>query len=370
MSTALIAATGVGFEPHPGRGNRKVFGNAKRTVGLDIGASSVKAVEIERRGHEIRLVSCGVAALDPDAIVDGEIMDRQLVIRAIQDLFESRKITRRRVVSGVCGRGVIVKKIAMERMRDEEAAEAIYWEAEQHVPYDINDVVLDFKILNTDIGPTQMQVLLVAAKRNLVLNHAEIVREAGLVLEAVDINSFAIQNTVETNHDIDPEEVVALLNVGAEIVNFSIIQNGIPLYTQDLSTGGNRLIHAIQRTFQVSGEEAIQVMLQGGNGKIDITVLLEDFCSDLSAGVDKSLTYLRTSGDADALDRILLSGGCTRIPGFVEGMANLQSVPVQQIEPLRRLHVDPGTFAENESQEVAARLAVVVGLALRKGRSE
>lgn len=346
-----------------------MFGKPKRTVALDIGASSVKLVEIERRGNRPRLANCAIAPLDPEAIVDGEIMDRSAVVAGIRELFHRQRVQQRRVISGICGRGVIVKKIAMERMSYEEASEAIYWEAEQHVPYGINDVVLDFKILDTDIGPSQMQVLLVAAKRNIVMNHAEIVREAGLIPDVVDIHSFAVQNVLEVNHAPRPEEVVALLNAGAEITNISIVRDGTPLYTQDVSTGAHRLVHAVQRAHQVPREQAERAVQGESNGKLDVAPLLDEFCRELSAGLDKSLTFLRTSGDADQLDRIMLSGGCVRIPEFVERMKAAQSVPVEQINPLEQMQVLPGTFADGEMSAVAPQLVVAIGLALRKGRS-
>jgi len=347
-----------------------VFAKTKRTIALDIGASSVKVVELLQRGREARLVNFGMAPLEDETIVDGEIMDRALVIAAIREVFAARGIQRRRVVSAISGRGVIVKKIAMERMSDEEAAEAIYWEAEQHVPYDVSDVVLDFKILNTNLGPTQMQVLLVAAKRNVVMNHAEILREAGLVPDAVDVHAFAVQNAVERNHDLVPAEVLALLNTGAEVCNLSIVRDGTPLYTQDLATGGNRLIHKIQRAHQVKREEAYRALLGPDSGTLDTAALLAEFCSELATAVDKSLTYLQSTGEVERLDRLLLSGGLTRIPGFVERMAAEQEVPVERVNPLQRVRYDAALFSGEDPRQIAPQLAVAVGLGLRRGRAE
>ncbi|MBD3237879.1 MAG: type IV pilus assembly protein PilM [Candidatus Eisenbacteria bacterium] len=351
-------------------GGEALFGKPKRTVALDIGASSIKLVEVERRGSKSKLAHCAVAALDSDAIVDGEVMNRPAVVRTIGELFSGQRIQRRRVVSGICGRGVIVKKIAMERMNHEEASEAIYWEAEQHVPYGIDDVVLDFKILDTDIGPSQMQVLLVAAKRNVVMNHAEIVRESGLIPDVVDVHSFAVQNVLELNHAPEPGQVVALLNAGAEITNICIVRDGTPLYTQDISTGAHRLIHAVQRAHQIPRREADEAIRGASNGKIDISPLLDEFCRELSAGLDKSLIFLRTAGDADGIDRVVVSGGCARIPGFLERLRAAQSVPVEQIDPLAEMEIPSGTLDAQEAPAIAPQLAVAIGLALRKGRGE
>ena len=338
----------------------------KSTIGLDIGASSIKAVEIERLGNEIHLLNYGMAPLDPETIVDGEIMDRQMVVETIQNLMESSGFKRKRIVAGIHGRGVIVKKIVMERLAEEDASEAIYWEAEQHVPYDINDVSLDFEILGVDMGPKQMQVLLVAAKRDLILSLAEIIREAGLTPEAVDVNSFAVQNVVETSHDLRPEEVAALLDVGAEITNVNIIRDGIPLYTQDITIGVNNIVRMAQKRHQVSREEALEE-LQSPTGKVDVRPLMESFCKDLSHSLDKSASYLKTSGEAEQIDRIFLSGGAPRIAGFVEVLSEAQPLPVEVVNPLRRLQYAPELFAGVDPERVAPQLTVGVGLALRKG---
>lgn len=338
----------------------------KTSIGLDIGASAIKVVEIERQGNDIHLVKYGVAPLDPETIVDGEIMDRQMVVEMIQNLFESCGIRRRRVIAGIHGRGVIVKKIVMERLPEEQAAEAIYWEAEQHIPYDINDVSIDFEILPAEIGPNQMQVLLVAAKRDLIINLADIIREAGLTPEAVDVNSFAVQNVVEMTHDLRPDEFAVLLDLGAEITNVNIIRDGVPLYTQDLSTGINTVVRAVQKRFQVSREEAVQA-LQSSTGKLDVQPMIESFCKDVAGSLEKAATYLKTSGEAEQLDKIFISGGGARIGGFIETLTAVQPLPVEIINPLKRLRVAPDVFQGSDPQDIAPQLTVGVGLALRKG---
>ncbi len=346
-----------------------MFGKRNKTiVGLDIGASSIKIVELEDNKGELHLVNYGIAELDPETIVDGEIMDRQLVVETIQNLFESRGITRRRVIAGVHGRGVIVKKIVMERLAEEDASEAVYWEAEQHVPYDINDVALDFQILGVDMGPKQMQVLLVAAKRDLILNLIDIIREAGLVPDAVDVNSFAVQNVVETIHDIRADETAVLLDIGAEITNVNIVREGIPLYTQDVPQGINNIIRGAQKRFQISREEAIEA-LEKGSDRFEIQPLIDAACKDLANVLDKSATYLKTAAEGEQLDRIFLSGGGAMIPAFVETMNKVQDLPIEITNPLGRLKYDPGIFSGVDVDKVAPQLAVGIGLALRKGRA-
>src|SRR2546428_4273982 len=209
-----------------------MFGKKKTTVGLDIGSSSIKVVELAHDRSGLRLVNFGVSEPLSEAIVDGEIMDRQLVHEAIANLLESRQIRNRSVVTAVSGRAVIVKKILMDRLSEEDAKEAIQWEAEQHVPYDINDVSLDFQIINPNVDQKKMQVLLVAAKKEMITNHAEIIREAGLSPVIIVVDSVAIPNAVEAAHDLAPGRTVAPLKIRAEITHLHIIRDQIPHFTK------------------------------------------------------------------------------------------------------------------------------------------
>jgi type IV pilus assembly protein PilM len=250
-------------------------------------------------------------------------------------------------------------------MEPEEASEAIFWEAEQHVPYDLNDVSLDFEILDVDMGPQQMQVLLVAAKRDLVLNHAEIIREAGLIVEAVDVNSFAAMNAIEVAGVCQPGEVVALLNIGADITNINVIRDGTPLYTQDLSVGGNSFLQAIQKRHLLSREEAVEA-LQATPPTIDLQGPLEEFAADLSGSLDKSLHYLRSSGEADQIDRIFASGGGALIQGIVDQLGERQAAKVSLLDPIAHLDRSRSAGAASDEDGGSAQLAVGIGLALRK----
>jgi len=345
-----------------------VFSRERTAVGLDIGASSVKVVEVERRGPEPRIVHFGEAALEPDVIVDGEIMDRQMLVAAIRDLFETHRIESRHVVLGVHGRGVIVKKILVDKVDPAAADQVVFGEAEQHVAYDIDDVALDYQILDPERGD-KMQVLLVAAKRDLILSRVEIIREAGLAVDAVDVNCFALQNSLEQSEKLGPEETVALLNVGADITNVNVVRGGVPLYTQDLSLGSHSYLQSVQKAFRLSRAEA-EKALQEKPCRLDVQPLLEQFCADLSGSLEKSLNYLRTAGDADHLDRVLVCGGGAQIEGVVELLARRQSAPVTLADPLRGIACGRGVFPDGAPGAVAPRLAVGLGLALRKERAK
>jgi type IV pilus assembly protein PilM len=342
-----------------------MFGKKKSTIGLDIGSSSIKVVEIVRDRSGDRLTNYGISEPLSEAIVDGEIMDRQMVHEAITNLMEARQIRSKNVVTAVSGRAVIVKKILMDRLNEEDAKEAIQWEAEQHVPYDINDVSLDFQIINPNVDQKKMQVLLVAAKKDMVQNHADIVREAGLQPSIIDVDSFAIQNAVEANYEFAPGETVALLNIGAEITNLNIVRDQIPHFTKDLSVGANSFVEGIQRRHNVSQADALSALRGRNESGIDVASIVQATCEDLSVQIDRAVAFLKSAGDADRVDRILVSGGSARVPGLTDVLAARHHVPVGIVNPIQRLSFDPGLFGGDAPESVAPVLTVAVGLALR-----
>jgi type IV pilus assembly protein PilM len=347
-----------------------MFKKKRSSVGLDIGSSSVKVAELEERPEGVSLVNRGVADLLPEAIVDGEIMDRQVVVDAIRNLFEERAIKNKRVASSVSGRAVIVKKILMDRLGEEDAREAIFWEAEQHVPYDVSDVSLDFQILKTDVGPKQMQVLLVAAKKEMVNVHSELIREAGLIPDLIDVDAFAVQNALEANYDFGPEDVIAYVNFGAEMTNVSIVKDGVPHFTKDLALGSHTVAEAIQREYGLSQDQAFKALRGEGEGAYDVPQFVQTACDDLVVTLDRALAYLKTSNEAEALTRILLSGGSAQMQGLKELMAEKFHVPVDLANPLLRIAYDPSLFEGRDPAREAPALTVAIGLALRRVGSE
>ena len=344
------------------------FRKKQSLVGLDIGSHTVKVVELEAQASKaFRLSQWGISPPLAEAIVDGEIMDRQLVTDAISNLLDSRGIASRQVVAAVSGRAVIVKKITMNRLSPEDAQQAIYWEAEQHVPYDINDVSLDFEILGpAPNDPKQMQVLLVAAKKDMVLSFSDLIREAGLQPLIVDVDSFAVQNALEANYDFGPEEVVAILNIGSEITNIDIIMGGVPYFTKDLQLGGNLFVEATQRKFNLSQSEAAALVRGESNAGLEVVPVIEHACEGLAVALERAQAYLRTAGEAGSVTRVMLCGGSALTPGLVDFLSRRFGVPAEIANPLARIEYDPSLFAGQDVLKVAPLLTVGIGLALRR----
>ena len=345
-----------------------LFGRKQSLVGLDIGSHSVKVVELEAQANKTyRLINWGISQPLAEAIVDGEIMDRQLVTDAISNLLESRGIKSRNVVAAVSGRAVIVKKITMNKLSAEDAQQAIYWEAEQHVPYDINDVSLDFEILGpAPNDPKQMQVLLVAAKKDMVSSFSDLMREAGLTPLIVDVDSFAAQNALEANYDFATDEVVATLNIGSEITNINITQGGVPYFTKDLQVGGSTFIEACQRRFNLSQSEAAAAVRGESGGGLEVAPVVEQACEGLATALERAQTYLRTAGEAGPISRIMLCGGASLTPGLTQFLNRRFGVPSEIANPLSRIAYDPSLFAGQDVMKVAPLLTVGIGLALRR----
>lgn len=345
---------------------------SKSSVGLDVGSSLIKVVEVDHSKDEPVLTKYGIIKLPPEAIVEGELMDQTLVIEGIQECMTKAGIESHNVITAVSGRAVIVKKVVMDKMNPDDAKEAIFWEAEQHVPFDIDDVCLDFQILNEDVGANQMEILLVAAKKEMVNTHAGLVREAGLNPLIIDVDSFAIQNAVEATSEFDDDRglVTALVNIGSDVTNINIVQNNVPYFTRDLSVGSNVFVEAVQREMGVTFEEAEALI--SGTEEIDDTERFHDIiaqaANDISMGIERSIAFLKTAGDAENIDRVILSGGGARVPALKEILAERHDVDITTNDAVSRVARGEDLFESggDDAERVGPLLTVALGLALRR----
>ncbi|MEQ8273395.1 MAG: type IV pilus assembly protein PilM [Deltaproteobacteria bacterium] len=345
----------------------------KLAVGLDIGSGSVKLCHLKpaKRGN-YQLQSFGMVQLPPEAIVDGALMNSTAVVDAVQELFASQKIRHKEVATSVSGHSVIIKKINLPQMTPEELEESIQWEAEQYIPFDINDVNIDVQILNTESTQAgQMDVLLVAAKKDMVNDYTEVIASAGLTPVVVDIDAFAVQNQFEINYEVPRSETVVLVNIGAAVTNINVLANGVSTFTRDISIGGGQFTDAVQKALNVSYDEAEALKLGGGGPDSDAVVpqeverVLQTESESIANEIQRSLDfYAATSADAH-IARIFLSGGSSRIPALVKTIENRTGVPVEVLNPFRNIDISSGRFDPEYLQSVAPMAAVAMGLALR-----
>ena len=343
-----------------------LLGGKKTSVGLDIGSGIIKLVVIDHAGSEPELVKVATTEVATDAIVEGEVMDPGIVAEAVRGLFSTAGIKQKSVITAVGGRDVIVKKIQMDRMKEGDAREVIRWEAEQHVPFDMANVELDFQILDPDADGLQMNVLLVAAKREIVEGRVGLLKEAGLQPAVIDVDAFAIHNAFELNHPDAMQGVVGLVNIGHEVTNVNVLEDGVPVLTRDLSVGTRRFREDLQREKGLSAEDSEQVV-QGRAASTDLAGYVDARAEEIAVGVERAAAFLATaSRSAGGLSHVFTSGGGARIPGLNEALADRLRVPVELASPLQRLKVRDSVFESVSVDELAPLLMLSIGLALRR----
>lgn len=338
----------------------------RSSVGLDVGSGFAKLVVIDHSGPQPELVHVSHTPLVSDAIVEGEVMDPHLVVEAIRALVEASGQKLHDVVTSVGGRDVIVKRIKMDRLKESDAREVIRWEAEQNVPFDMENVQLDFEILDPHEDGLQMNVLLVAAKRDLVEERVSLLREAGVSPSVVDVDSFALHNALEYNYPEAMEGTVALVNVGHEFSTVNVMQDGQPVLTRDLPFGSRRQREELRRVHGLSAEEA-EAVVQGQSERADeFAGMLADSGEELALGIERAAAFLSINEGVEAgLQRVYLCGGGSRLPGLVDVVGSRLRARTEIANPLQRLRVRPGATASFPVADLAPMLMLPIGLALR-----
>jgi type IV pilus assembly protein PilM len=346
----------------------------KSVVGLDIGSHSVKAVEIAIKGKDkgFDLRSLGVAPMPSEAIVQGAFLNSSAIVDAIQEAVQSGRIKSKDVAAAVAGHSVIVKKVSLPAMTREELEDQIQWEAEQYIPFDVNEVNLDFQILQTSEGEGQMDVLLVAAKKDLIDDYCQVIAEAGLNPVAIDVAAFAVENAYEINYELEPESVIALVNVGAQVVNINVVQDGIPAFTRDITTGGNQYTEEIQKALSISFEEAERLKIGGDGSQQSQEVVPQEVehairsVTDTVVGeISRSLDFFTATAADRRIGKVLLCGGGSRVSGFLNTFAERTGFEVELMNPLGRMLPSKG-FDTAYLDEIGPSLGVGVGLATRR----
>ncbi len=341
------------------------LGGSKTIVGLDIGSSCIKAVELKKAKGEILVAHMGVEALASDIVVDSMIVDGPAVTNAITKIFTESGIKGKAVATSVSGHSVIVKKIAMQTMSDQELAAVIQTEAAQHIPFDIQDVNVDFQILSDDLSGPQMDVLLVAVKKEKILNYTNVLSMAAKSAALVDIDAFALQNCYEYNYEPAPGSTAALLNLGASVMNINIVKGSTPLFTRDVSVGGNQYTDALQKELDLSFDDAESLKLGRKVGTVSEDAkmpILQQVTEIIVLEIQKTFDFFRATASGEHIERLYVAGGSSKVPGLVEALRQEFSLPVEVLNPFQR--VNPGAGGELIEQN-AGQLAVAVGLALR-----
>ncbi len=349
-----------------------LFSRPKNLIGLDIGSGAIKLVQLRRDGGGYKLQNFGIKLLDSELVVDGTIMDTERVVSVIKSLLAEHSIKEKEVAFSVSGHSVIVKKIQLPVMSEEELNESIKWEAEQYIPFDVNDVNIDFHIFEQPEGEEltdQMDVLLVAVKKEKLTEYTTLITEAGLHPSIVDVDAFTLENMFGSNYEAMEGEIVALVDIGASVMNINITKGGTFAFTRDISIGGNRYTETIQREFNVNYEQAEKAKRGEAVDGIDAEMLqsIINLLNDkIISEVLRSFDYFKTTSTNEEIDRILMSGGGSKASNLVPSLSEQSGIPVEMANPFKRIEISEKIFDLDYIKEMAPLASVGVGLALRE----
>jgi len=345
-----------------------VFGKNVSLVGLDIGSRTIKAAEIVETKKGQALKKFGMTDIAPGLIEEGTINDPEDVAESIRQLFKAYSIKKRNIALSIGGYSVIVKKINVQTMAEEQLQESIHFEAEQYIPFDISDVNLDFQILGpNENNPNQMNVFLVAAKKEMVNDYVNLANLAGLNPCIVDVEAFALQNIFEMNYDTESENI-ALIDIGASKTSFNILIGSSSVFMRDVSLGCGQINQKIISVLKCSFEEADEIKLgqqpdsiSGEDLKEIISTIVSDWCTEIRRAID----FFYSTYPDDQIKRIVLSGGGGNIAEFRELLAAETSAAVETINPFGKFSIDD-SLDPLFIKEIAPQAAICMGLAVRK----
>jgi type IV pilus assembly protein PilM len=345
-----------------------LFSKKVEPIALDIGSTYIKLVQLKGAGKSYTLSKFGTVALPPEVIVEGAVMDANRVSEAIKELLTAQKVKTKEVVLSVSGSSVIIKRVSISDMTDEELAESIKWEAEQYIPFSIDDVNVDFQKLGPGATEGQADVLLVAVKKDKINDYVNLVKDAGLEPVVVDVDAFAMANMYELNYEVEGG-ITALLNIGASVTNINILRDGVSIFTRDITVGGNRYAEALQRDAGLSYEDAERIKrgesVDGADAD-QVNSIMAAVTEDIVNNVQQSFDFFRSTTGSDRVSRVIVSGGCAKIPDFTKLLSERLEVPVEIVNPFKNVKIDPKHFDASFISEFAPLAGIAVGLAMRR----
>lgn len=351
-----------------------MFNLKKGAVALDIGSSYIKMLELSESMGSYKVVNFGYCSLPREAIVDGALINSTVIEEAVREIVTRYKIKTKNVVTSVSGHSVIIKKITVPQMSPEELNDSLQWEAEQYIPFNIEEVNIDAHILSAPKdGAGQMDVLLVAAKKDMVNDYVQIITNAGLNPAVIDVDAFAVQNMFELNYGLRTTETVALVNIGASIININVLRGGLTSFTRDISQGGDQFTEEIQKQLNIPYEQAEKLKIGGelmGDKQSLVPQEVEDIVLSASEGVatevQRSLDFYSATSTEDHISRIYISGGSARVPGLTKIIEQRTGIPVEIVNPFKNIEFSERVLKAEYVKQIAPMAAVAVGLALRR----
>ncbi|PLX75451.1 MAG: pilus assembly protein PilM [Desulfuromonas sp.] len=347
-----------------------LFQKKKDLIGIDIGSSAVKIVHLKESKGRFELATLGMSLLPPEAIVDNAIMDSSTIVEVVKGLVESLKIKTKNVATSISGHSVIIRKIQMPIMTEEEMESSIKWEAEQYIPFEISEVNLDFQQLGPDENDNSMvNVILVAAKKDFVNDYVALFKECGLEPLVMDIDCFAVENVFETSYGMAEEEVVALIDMGASSMNVNVLKNGASVFTRDIQVGGNVYNEEIQKRLGVDGETADKLKFGTEVDDIEperVSEIIEDATENLAQELQRSIDFFAATTADEKVQKVYITGGVSKIPSVKPALESRLGVAVEHIDPWRQIAHNEKDFDPEYLNTMGPVYTVAVGLAMRR----
>jgi type IV pilus assembly protein PilM len=349
-----------------------LFAGGKQLAGLDIGSSCLKLAEIQDTPKGLILSRFSRIPLAKGVIVDGAVAEPEALTATIKELYKESGCKRKKVVTSISGHAVIVKKATFAQMNEEELRGLIHDEAGKYLPFDdMAAVGYDFQILGENpYNPTQMEVLIVAAKKEIIEGYTEAIQAAGLVPTIMDVDSFALETMYEENYEFDENDVAVLINIGASITNLNVVKGGASIFTRDFTLGGNSVTEALAANLGVPFEEAEKAKIEGIGDDEKARTAFRDgliaYADPICSEIERSVEYFRSTFGSENISKIMLSGGGSLIPGMVADLGHRLGIETEIINPFKKIQLSNRVLEPESAEGIGPIAAVGVGLALRK----
>jgi len=349
-----------------------LFSAGKQLAGLDIGSSSIKLAEIQDNHKTRSLTLFSWIPLAKGVIVDGAVAEQEALTATIKELYRQSGCKSKKIVTSISGHAVIVKKATFAQMDQEELRALIHDEAGKYLPFDdMSAVDYDFQIIGENpFNPTQMEVLIVAAKKEIIEGYTEAIHAAGLIPVIMDVDSFALETMYEENYEFEESDVVVLINIGASITNLNAVKGGVSIFTRDFTLGGNSVTEALAANLGVSFEDAEKAKIEGtGDDEQSRAANREGqftYADPICSEIERSIEYFRSTFGAENISKVLLSGGGGLIPGMAADLGNRLGIETEIVNPFRKIPFDKKVLGPGAAERIGPIAAVSVGLALRK----
>lgn len=342
-----------------------VLSGSKTAVGINVGSSSVKLVEITRSGKTFTLHKFGIVPLPENAVVNREIMNPVAVSDAVKKLISQVKPSKKIIVTGIGGAAVIIKRMTVEVANIKELQDAVFWEAEQYLPFDPSEVAMDFHTI-TRGKDNRTDVLFVASKISALDGFISAIKDGGLNISIVDTEAFGIQNIFEENYSISPQEAVAVVDIGASSLKVIVIHDRVPVYTKESNFGGRNLTSDIQKNLNLSFEDAEALKTNSAEAlPEEVMELMMSAAENFSMEVKRALDFYNASSSGAPVTSILLCGGGAKIPDLSRIIEERLTLPTQLLNPFTRVVANPKSFSPNLMDQMGSTIALAMGLAIR-----